>query len=95
MHQAAWYRTRERERGTRQARGYTNEWLRIVADAIAEQPWCSVPSCPRTDLTGDHRIPLSQGGQNTRENCGVLCKSHNSSRGNREWGEWLAEVSNR
>lgn len=81
--QAVQDQVHERRRGTRQQRGYTNDWGRIVRDAIAEQPWCSVPGCTDTDLTGDHITPLSRGGENTRENCRVLCRRHNSQRGNR------------
>jgi len=73
-------RTYERQRGTPTERGYTYAWSRIVADAIARQPWCSF--CGATDdLTGDHLVPLSRGGSNDRDNCRVLCRSCNSRRG--------------
>ena len=69
-------------RPTRQARGYTNDWLRLVAQAIREQPWCSV--CGGTeDLTGDHIVPRSRGGSSTRENLRVLCRGCNSRKGDR------------
>lgn len=71
---------RDRARGTRTERGYDNDWLRISKQAIKDQPWCSW--CLSTeDLTGDHIVPLSKGGTNTRENCRVLCRGCNSKRG--------------
>jgi 5-methylcytosine-specific restriction endonuclease McrA len=66
-------REREHSRGTRQQRGYTDHWLRLVQLAIRTQPYCSNPDCRSTeDLTGDHIVPLSMGGTNTLENVQVL-----------------------
>jgi 5-methylcytosine-specific restriction endonuclease McrA len=73
----------ERKRGTRRQRGYTDAWLRIVKVAIRQQPYCSVPGCTSTDLTGDHRVPLSKGGTSTLENIQVLCRRHNSAKRDR------------
>ena len=33
--------TRERERGTRQERGYTNQWLHYSRNRLAEHPLCA------------------------------------------------------
>jgi len=75
-------RERNRARGTRQRRGYTDAWLQLVKLAIRQQPYCSV--CGVTsDLTGDHRVPLAKGGTSTLENVQVLCRSCNSSKGSR------------
>ena len=72
----------ERARGTADQRGYDSEWRRIVRQAIALQPYCSI--CGTTDdLTGDHLRPLSRGGTNHPSNVRVLCRAHNSARGNR------------
>lgn len=61
-------------------RGYDRRWQRISAEAIGRQPWCS--ECGATeDLTGDHIIPVSLGGLNTAANCQVLCRRHNSAKG--------------
>jgi 5-methylcytosine-specific restriction enzyme A len=73
----------ERKRGTRRQRGYTDAWLRLVTLAIRQQPYCSVPGCTNTDLTGDHRVPLSRGGTSTLENVQVLCRRHNSAKRDR------------
>ena len=79
------YRSQQTRTHTRRRGGYDRTWMRIVAAAIKEQPWCSWPGCYATeDLTGDHIVPLSKGGTNTRENCRVLCRHHNSARGNRD-----------
>jgi 5-methylcytosine-specific restriction endonuclease McrA len=74
----------ERKRGTRRQRGYTEAWLRLVRLAIRQQPYCSVPGCTNTDLTGDHRVPLSRGGTSTLENVQVLCRRHNSAKRDRD-----------
>ncbi len=73
---------RDRQRGTRSQRGYTNDWWRTVQRAIAEQPYCTLCGAT-TDLTGDHIVPLSRGGSNHPSNVRVLCRSCNSARGNR------------
>jgi HNH endonuclease len=52
----------------------------MVALAIKVQPYCSVCGTA-DDLTGDHIIPISQGGLNTPTNIQVLCRSHNSAKG--------------
>lgn len=77
---------RDQRRGTRTERGYTNDWHRVAAQAIAEQPWCT--NCghsgsPDNPLTGDHILPKSKGGQPVRENVRVLCRRCNSRRGDR------------
>jgi 5-methylcytosine-specific restriction enzyme A len=75
-------RERTRVRGTRQQRGYSDQWFQLVKMAISQQPYCS--ACGTTsDLTGDHRIPLSKGGTSTLENIQVLCRLCNSSKGSR------------
>jgi 5-methylcytosine-specific restriction endonuclease McrA len=71
----------EAGRGTRTERGYNNQWLRLVKVAIAQHPYCSVPGCTSTDLTGDHALPLAMGGKSVLENIQVLCRRHNSMNG--------------
>ena len=58
-------------------------WLRLVKLAIRQQPYCSIPGCTGTDLTGDHRLPVSKGGTSTLENVQVLCRRHNSAKRDR------------
>lgn len=41
-------------------------------------------------LTIDHKLPVSRGGTNDRENLWTLCKSCNSSKGSRTVEEWLS-----
>jgi hypothetical protein len=41
---------------------------------------CKVCGCTR-DLTVDHIVPLSRGGENSLENMQILCRKHNSSKG--------------
>src|SRR5215204_3341018 len=75
-------RERARVRGTRKQRGYTDAWLQLVKVAISQHPYCSACGAT-TDLTGDHRIPLSKGGTSTLGNIEVLCRRCNSAKGNR------------
>lgn len=70
----------DRRRGGANERGYDYRWQRIVADAIAAQPWCSLCMAEH-DLTGDHIVPLSKGGVSTPNNCRVLCRGCNSRKG--------------
>ena len=80
---AAFRARRDQQRGTRTQRGYDNRWMRLSAEAIRLQPWCS--ECRATvDLTADHIDPLSKGGVAvTVADVRVLCRSCNSRRGNR------------
>jgi 5-methylcytosine-specific restriction endonuclease McrA len=64
------------------ARGYGAAWKRVVAEAIADHPFCA--HCGATeDLTGDHIVPRSKGGRAVRENVQVLCRPCNARKGNR------------
>lgn len=46
---------------------------------------CSIDSCQEIeDLTIDHVIPLSKGGTNDLSNLRLLCKHHNSQKGDRD-----------
>ncbi|MFE1095897.1 HNH endonuclease [Streptomyces smyrnaeus] len=69
-------------------RGYNAQWRRTVKAAIEKQPYCShcgTNGNPLNPLTGDHILPISKGGTNDAANCRVLCRSCNSSRGNRNY----------
>lgn len=46
-------------------------------------PTCMAPDCDSTDLTIDHVVPISRGGDHVIENLQLLCKSCNPSKGNR------------
>ena len=82
-------RVYEQRRGSAAARGYDREWQMLVAqmkaEHVARQGWVcpgwGVPSHPSGDLTGDHRVPLSVGGQSVRENVVILCRACNSRKG--------------
>jgi 5-methylcytosine-specific restriction protein A len=73
-------RSKERKRGTTTQRGLGADHQRLRAIAIARHPYCS--ECGATeDLTADHIIPRSKGGQNVLSNYRVLCGHHNYSKG--------------
>jgi len=62
--------------GTRQQRGYSNQWVTLSAKLRKAQPWCTY--CGKThDLTLDHIVPLARGGTNAVTNLRVLCRSCN------------------
>lgn len=63
------------------ARGYTYQWQKIRAAAIAAQPWCTFCGTDK-DLTGDHIRTIQDGGQNTIDNVRVLCRGCNTRREN-------------
>jgi 5-methylcytosine-specific restriction enzyme A len=80
-------RAHEGQRGSTSARGYGPEWRVLRAEAIRLHPYCSVPGCRDTDLTVDHIDPASKGRTGlTLADVQVLCRSHNSSKGNRPPG---------
>jgi 5-methylcytosine-specific restriction endonuclease McrA len=75
-------------RSSSYARGYDATYRRERARVIAAEPWCHANPCPYPDagtpanpLTGEHQVPLSRGGYGSPLT--VLCRSCNSSRGNR------------
>ena len=55
------------------------EWFEILESADFKCTNCGSSE----DLTMDHIIPISKGGQHTRTNIGVLCRSCNSSKGSK------------
>ena len=67
-------------------RGYDTDWERlrrwVIRHHISRHGWTCpgflVPPHPSRDLTGHHRVPLSEGGESTVENCAVLCRGCNS-----------------
>jgi 5-methylcytosine-specific restriction endonuclease McrA len=46
-------------------------------------PHCMVSNCIKEDLSLDHIVPLNRGGTHSMDNFQILCKSHNSSKGDR------------
>jgi 5-methylcytosine-specific restriction endonuclease McrA len=62
-------------------RGYDYQWQKLRAEAIRLQPYCSFCGTDK-DLTGDHILPLKEGGSNTLDNIRVLCRRCNTRREN-------------
>ncbi|MFI8237591.1 HNH endonuclease [Streptomyces sp. NPDC085866] len=74
-------RRKHPSKNTRKAGAYDYQWQKVRAEAIALQPWCLF--CGKTtDLTGDHIVPLKEGGTNSLDNIRVLCRSCNTRREN-------------
>lgn len=70
---------RRARRGTTSQRGYDSQYRELRKEAIAAHPYCA--DCGTTDdLTADHIVPLSQGGDPNGA-LAVRCRSCNSRRG--------------
>lgn len=65
-------------------RGFTQEQRRILWNSSANRV-CSTCSCKLTweDFTIDHINPHSKGGRSELENAALMCRKHNSEKGNR------------
>jgi 5-methylcytosine-specific restriction endonuclease McrA len=77
-------RVKERARPRRIDRGYDYAWNKLSKHLRTLQPFCSIAGCKSQDLTVDHIIPLSEAPWLRLEisNLRVLCRSHNSQKGN-------------
>lgn len=77
-------RIKERGRPSRAARGYDYQWAKLSKHLRTLQPFCSIAGCKSQDLTVDHIIPLSDAPHLRLEisNLRVLCRFHNSVKGN-------------
>lgn len=66
-------------------RSFSPEQRRLIWHSSAEKK-CTVCKTPLTwdDFTIDHLDPHSKGGKTAIENSGLLCRKHNSSKGNRK-----------
>jgi 5-methylcytosine-specific restriction endonuclease McrA len=56
-------------------------YRRLRAEILAPKPLCSYPGCQLVADTLDHIVPVSRGGQNTRENLRPMCRRHNEALG--------------
>ncbi|MFB7905219.1 HNH endonuclease signature motif containing protein [Kitasatospora sp. NPDC056076] len=91
QHQAEWQTEQDRRRGSATQRGYGAAYQRNAAAVLADHrrthgavcPGYSAPAHPSTDLTVDHILPKSRGGDDERENLTVLCRACNSRKHNR------------
>jgi Protein of unknown function DUF262/HNH endonuclease len=67
-------------------RGFSAEQRRILWNSTVD-PKCSYPGCDTIltweDFTIDHIDPHSKGGRSQLDNARLMCRKHNSSRGNR------------
>ena len=52
---------------------------------------CTVPGCKNNSETLDHRLAFSNGGKTSVSNLYPMCKEHNQSKGDKDYGTWLNE----
>lgn len=68
------------------SRGFTPEQRRIIWNTSSNRV-CSEPGCKSkltwNDFTIDHINPYSKGGRSQIENAAIMCRRHNSQKGNR------------
>lgn len=57
-----------------------DEWLRVIADSGGKCCYCGKQLEPHK-VEIEHRIPITQGGPNTKENVSVACRECNKSKG--------------
>jgi 5-methylcytosine-specific restriction endonuclease McrA len=75
-------RQRSSARGTRQAQGYDNDWLRLSAEVIRRDLGiCHY--CGGTATTADHVVPKSKGGPSDLWNLVAACRPCNSAKRDR------------
>jgi hypothetical protein len=67
-------------------RGFTSEQRRILWNSSSTRN-CTYPGCRKklgwSDFTIDHIQPHSKGGKSELENAALMCRMHNSKKGNR------------
>jgi 5-methylcytosine-specific restriction endonuclease McrA len=67
-------------------RGFTAEQRRIIWNTATNKV-CAYPGCTKKltwdDFTIDHIQPHSKGGRSRLENAALMCRQHNSRKGNR------------
>ncbi len=71
------------------------EWLPLVGHVLARDKYqCTYCGSPN-NLTADHVIPLSRGGNNDISNLVACCSKCNASKSNRLFDEWMSTKTGR
>jgi 5-methylcytosine-specific restriction endonuclease McrA len=88
----AWYRNKEARRKSQKAGLLAtltvDEWEEILDEYSHLCAYCGVQG----EMTQDHVIPLSRGGDYTKDNIVPACKSCNSSKRDRTPNEWDGQL---
>lgn len=69
---------------------YDIQTKKAQAEGVSNCPHCVMSNTPNktkiwklAEMDADHVTPWSKGGETTRENCQMLCKTHNRAKGNK------------
>ena len=92
--QRSYFRSQNMEVGTINNLTYA-EWLSILEDYNYRCAYCGKAFSPSNMPMRDHVIPISRGGNNTKENIKPACKSCNSKKGTMLMEEILFTLNNK
>lgn len=82
--------------GRRDFRGnLSHENRRVAIDLIAMGTCLACGEPVPSSTTGDHIVPVSRGGPSGAQNYAPLCRSHNSSKGPRDFMDWWYSMGRR
>tara|TARA_R100001086_G_scaffold246872_1_gene179850 strand:+ start:92 stop:385 length:294 start_codon:yes stop_codon:yes gene_type:complete len=64
-------------------------WIRDKFKCV----YCNMKYSHRVQLTLDHKVPLSKGGKNTKDNLVTACKQCNGNKGSLTYDEYLIHMN--
>lgn len=72
----------------------THEWPQEIEDAVVyfKGLECTVPGCYHKAETLDHRVAWNNGGKTSVNNLFPMCNSHNQSKSDKVYEEWLRTI---
>jgi len=77
----------------RKKRGAIKNYKAILNSLLHKYKFKCVNCESKNNLTIDHIIPVSKGGTDDYSNLQILCKSCNSSKGNKTEDEWISAIT--
>jgi 5-methylcytosine-specific restriction endonuclease McrA len=70
-----------------------HDWPQEMEDAVFSEKGksCVISGCNDKEITLDHIVPWDKNGKTSVRNLQPMCKSHNSSKGAKDFAVWLRE----